>query len=182
MAAASSSTAWDVQPRAGAAEPGAAAVAEVDSCSTLATGLRERHIFQHYGGRLLIRNALSGATVCFPGVSRLENDWTVPAGRFFVRDLLGTSVYVVRPDNSTKLQEPQRISAVQTAEGEPAWPPYSLDECSVGETSKLSVRVVRVLLGEQVIKPTAIHTKSPSVSSDGTSTPQTPPTPPMLIS
>ena len=82
-------------------------------------------------GRLRIRLALSGRTVCFPGPANLENGWSIPRGAFYVNQLVGHRVFLVGEDGATLSEESHLVAAVHTQRGEVAPPSFTLAETAV---------------------------------------------------
>ena len=119
-------------------------------------------------GRLRIRLALSGRTVCFPGPATRENDWSIPRYAFQVNNLVGHRVLLVNDDDVTLSTESHLVAAVHTAWGEVAPPSFDLNDTA-------DKGWISVTLGEAVTPFTGL-TCEERPREDGSDVP-TPPTP-----
>ena len=119
-------------------------------------------------GRVKIRHALSGNTVCLPGPATRANGWSLPSSTFYVNDVVGKNVLMV--DNSTDMltKECKMVSAVVTSEGFIAHAAWRL--CDVSDDGWISV-----LTGNEVL-PFQGHKwqDKPCANVDGIQTPPTP--------
>ena len=98
------------------------------------SGLTSRQLREHHSSkpapsvRLV---SISGRRICLPGVSTVDRDWSVP-GRFLVRALVGTLVFVVGDDGGVDSNgERFRVSAVIVSSYRCVAPEsFALCECS----------------------------------------------------
>ena len=74
-------------------------------------------------GRLRMRLAIGGRTVCFQGPARYENGWSIPCHVFDVHNVVGQRVFLVNDDNRTLTTESFNVSAVITPDSAiaPRW-------------------------------------------------------------
>ena len=133
--------------------------------------LADRNNSWHSLQRVYLRNSVSGARVCLPGVGTRERGWDSVPSHFAVRELLGVLVFLVDEDDSVNSQGEQcRVVAVlSSTQGLPAPPSYSLFECASDDG------VVRVVFGEHVLEFTGFPVvERPLMDLEGVSTPPTP--------
>ena len=125
--------------------------------------------------RITLRHAITGESICLPGVATFENGWTVP-GDYGVDSLLahgGVLVFKVREDGTVDSSSQQfRVSAVLISEfARPAPGNYRLCECASADN------VVQVIFGAQVVQFAGLPCEDRKCAD--VSDVETPPTPPM---
>ena len=132
------------------------------------TAYRLLTVTVNFRGRLRIRLAISGRTVCFPGPATFENGWSIPSHVFYVRDLTGQHVRLVDEDGITLTDGSHLVAAVHTQGGEVAPGSFMLSETAVNGW-------VLITLGETVTPFTGLAWEE-RPREDGSDVP-TPPTP-----
>ena len=118
-------------------------------------------------GRLCIHNALTGDTLRFTDAATRRNGWSIPAGPFDVKDLLGEQVGIINSNNSEK-EEKLLVTAVLTPEGEVAPASFPLFRVAVND-------IVKVVTGEKVLPFKPLKFTDEKVADlSGVNTPRTP--------
>ena len=122
--------------------------------------------------RMSLRLSITGKTICLPGVSTPQNEWTVP-GSYLIQNLLGVLVFLVAEDGTVDSQgERFRISGVLMANESrlaPEW--LTLAECNPQDN------IVQVVFGEHILKCVSHNEENLTRESDDVDHVQTPVTP-----
>ena len=89
--------------------------------------------------RISLRQSISGALICFPGVSDKNRNWSVPS-RLQVETLLGAMVFVVSDDGTVDPKGAQhRVAGVLDRGGRMAHKNLQLGECTSASGSDVFV-------------------------------------------
>ena len=134
--------------------------------------------------RIVLRNAVTGQSVCMPGLSTKANDWTVPVvfggvDRVVTAgDILGQLVYLVDPNGTVNSDGQQfRVSSVLISDRPAGFIGPSTADRSL-ELFKCASEdgVVKVVFGEQVVQfmDYDMELDRECACADDASTPRTP--------
>lgn len=121
-----------------------------------------------FAGRLRMRLAVSGRTVCFHGPANCENGWSFPSHVFRVSDIVGSRVFLVSDDGKSLTPGSHLVSAVVAPDAPvaPRW--FTLAEAA-------DCGWVSVTLGNTILPHTEVVCEE-KPREDGSDVP-TPPTP-----